>query len=187
MVVTRLIDFIEIAEIERRLGQAFASFHAWLSRLLHARDWQFKACRFHSRDSEIRIWQQNDEPGQKWAAQIPEFIPKTCRHTIAAVPEKFPDVNDWTRAGASVNDLLRAIEGKKRKPKIIVRSPSEILAYEPPPGIVLVGDNHITRGSVFVIGGAPGVGKSRASVALAKPVQLNAIGSGSRSKFTSKP
>ena len=65
--------------------------------------------------SEIRIWQQNDEPGRKWAAQIPEFIQKTCRHTIAAVPEKFPDVNDWTRAGASVNDLLRAIEGKAPK------------------------------------------------------------------------
>ena len=121
-----------------------------------------------ARVSEIRIWQQNDGPGQKWAAQIPKFIPKTCRHTIAAVPEKFGDVNDWTRAGASANDLLRAIEGKKRKPKIIVRSPSEILAYEPPPGIVLVGDNHITRGSVFIIGGAPGVGKSRASVALAE-------------------
>jgi hypothetical protein len=95
--------------------------------------------------SDIRIWQQNDEPGQKWAAQIPEFIPKTCRHTTAAVPEKFGDVNDWTRAGASANDLLRAIEGKKRKPKITVRSPSEILAYEPPPDIVLVGDNHHAR------------------------------------------
>jgi hypothetical protein len=47
-------------------------------------------------------------------------------------------------------------------------SPSELLDYQPPAGIVLVGDNHITRGSVFVIGGAPGVGKSRASVALAE-------------------
>src|SRR5438046_10410546 len=32
----------------------------------------------------------------------------------------------------------------------------------------LVGDCHIVRGSVFVIGGPPGVGKSRASVALAE-------------------
>jgi AAA domain len=46
--------------------------------------------------------------------------------------------------------------------------PSELRDYEPPEGIVLIGDNHITRGSVFVIGGAPGVGKSRASVALAE-------------------
>ena len=46
--------------------------------------------------------------------------------------------------------------------------PSELRDYDPPKGLVLVGDNHITRGSVFVIGGAPGVGKSRASVALAE-------------------
>lgn len=46
--------------------------------------------------------------------------------------------------------------------------PSELRDYQPPPGVVLVGDNHITRGSVFVLGGAPGVGKSRASVALAE-------------------
>jgi hypothetical protein len=46
--------------------------------------------------------------------------------------------------------------------------PSELRDFQPPEGIVLVGDNHITRGSVFVIGGAPGVGKSRATVALAE-------------------
>ena len=33
---------------------------------------------------------------------------------------------------------------------------------------MLVGDEHITRGSIFIIGGAPGVGKSRAAVALAE-------------------
>ena len=46
--------------------------------------------------------------------------------------------------------------------------PSELRDYQPPEGIVLIGDNHVTRGSVFVIGGAPSVGKSRASVALAE-------------------
>jgi AAA domain len=46
--------------------------------------------------------------------------------------------------------------------------PSELRDYHPPEGIVLVGDNHITRGSIFVIGGAPGIGKSRAAVALAE-------------------
>jgi hypothetical protein len=53
------------------------------------------------------------------------------------------------------------------KPALEFLRPSEVIAYEPPPGQVLVGQNHIVRGSVFVIGGAPGVGKSRASVALA--------------------
>jgi RecA-family ATPase len=44
--------------------------------------------------------------------------------------------------------------------------PSQIRSYEPPAGSVLVGENHIVHGEIFVIGGAPGVGKSRASVAL---------------------
>jgi hypothetical protein len=45
--------------------------------------------------------------------------------------------------------------------------PSQICGFEPPPGHCLVGDNHIQRGSPFVIGGAPGVGKSRAATKLA--------------------
>ena len=56
------------------------------------------------------------------------------------------------------------------RPKVFLEclSPSQLVAYEPPPGVVLVGDNHIVRGSPFVIGGMPGVGKSRAAVALAE-------------------
>lgn len=46
-------------------------------------------------------------------------------------------------------------------------SPLDLRNYKPPNDVVLVGESHITRGGVFVIGGCPGVGKSRASVALA--------------------
>ena len=59
-------------------------------------------------------------------------------------------------------------EPEAKKVFIEVFRPSELRDYQPPEGIVLVGSNHITRGSVFVIGGAPGVGKSRAAVALAE-------------------
>lgn len=59
-------------------------------------------------------------------------------------------------------------EDSSRPSVIEFLSPSELQSYQPSAGIVLVGDNHVTRGSVFVIGGAPGVGKSRASVALAE-------------------
>jgi len=45
---------------------------------------------------------------------------------------------------------------------------SQISLYRPPPGAVLIGDNHIVKGSVSIIAGAPGVGKSRATVALAE-------------------
>ena len=47
------------------------------------------------------------------------------------------------------------------QPRIMIEflRPSQVLAYDPPPGIVLAGDNHIVRDAVFVLAGAPGVGK----------------------------
>lgn len=46
-------------------------------------------------------------------------------------------------------------------------TPSQIRSFVPPDGWCLVGDQHIQRGGIFVIGGPPGVGKSRAATALA--------------------
>lgn len=54
-----------------------------------------------------------------------------------------------------------------REPRIRFFSPSQLRAYEPDQGDVLVGDCHIIRGEVFVIGGEPGVGKSTAATELA--------------------
>jgi hypothetical protein len=54
-----------------------------------------------------------------------------------------------------------------REPRIKVYTPNELRSYNPAQEPVLVGDNHITRGEVFVIGGEPGVGKSRAAASLA--------------------
>jgi hypothetical protein len=58
-------------------------------------------------------------------------------------------------------------EGKSAKLLIEFHTPSELSAYIPPEGATLVGDYHIQKGAPFVMGGAPGVGKSRAAVALA--------------------
>jgi hypothetical protein len=55
----------------------------------------------------------------------------------------------------------------ERVPRIRFHSPSELRTYEPPTDVVLVGDCHVMRGEVFVIGGEPGVGKSRAATSLA--------------------
>jgi hypothetical protein len=44
---------------------------------------------------------------------------------------------------------------------------SEVMNYQPLHENVLVGDCHIVRGNPFLIAGPPGVGKSRASLALA--------------------
>jgi len=47
-------------------------------------------------------------------------------------------------------------------------SQSQSKLYSPPAGAMLLGDYHIVKGSVFVLGGPPGVGKSRAALALAE-------------------
>lgn len=54
-----------------------------------------------------------------------------------------------------------------RQPKIHFCKPSELRGYVPDKDVVLVGDCHIMRGEVFVIGGEPGVGKSTAATELA--------------------
>jgi hypothetical protein len=64
------------------------------------------------------------------------------------------------------NEIQESIE-EPREPRIKVFTPSELRAYNPAQEPVLVGDNHVTRGEVFVIGGEPGVGKSRLAVSLA--------------------
>src|SRR5262249_5861025 len=47
-------------------------------------------------------------------------------------------------------------------------SPSECRLWTPPEGFIIAGDCHLVRGGVVVVGGAPGVGKSRALHALAQ-------------------
>ena len=54
-----------------------------------------------------------------------------------------------------------------RQPRIRFFKPSELRAYKAEEDIVLVGNCHVMRGEVFVLGGEPGVGKSRAATALA--------------------
>ena len=77
--------------------------------------------------------------------------------------------------GATAPDLLAAMGSAEMlhlletpRPLIEFKRPSELKSFIPAPGTMLVGDCHVVRGSVFAIGGAPGVGKSRASVALAE-------------------
>ena len=124
----------------------------------------------------VYAWKQNDKlKNGKCAAD--GWLKDVADHADAKVlwaktPEQFMDLNDWTRAGATTNDLVAAMKNAEviheaEKPLIEFRSPLQLKNFTPPPGIVLVGDCHIVKGSVFVIGGPPGVGKSRAAVALA--------------------
>jgi AAA domain len=56
---------------------------------------------------------------------------------------------------------------KPREPRIRFFAPSELRDYQTDNGLVLCGNAHLMRGEVFVIGGEPGVGKSRAATQLA--------------------
>ena len=73
------------------------------------------------------------------------------------------------------NDLAKEwkdeLEGEQaqtpREPRIRFYRPSELVAFEPDEKSVLVGDCHIMRGEVGVIGGEPSVGKSTVATELA--------------------
>ena len=55
-----------------------------------------------------------------------------------------------------------------KPPKFLeFHSPSQLRAFREPEGHNLVGDYHVQRGAITVLAGAPGVGKSRATLALA--------------------
>jgi hypothetical protein len=126
---------------------------------------------------EFYVVPQNDNPGQIWAEKIGTVLP--CGYRLLIVPQEHHDANDWLQHLSSITELLEAIRNAElRQPVakeqqqtvrvyIECHRPSYFLAYEPPPDLILCGDNHLVRGAVFVIGGAPGVGKSRASTALA--------------------
>lgn len=69
---------------------------------------------------------------------------------------------EWTPTNAP-----NILNSKPIKPMLEFFTPSELCAFTPPEGFKLVGNYHIQKAAPFVIGGAPGVGKSRAAVALA--------------------
>ena len=135
------------------------------------------------RGAVVYAFKQNDPPDPKtgriaadeWLADVTtEATADGATVKVVATPEPHNDCNDWTRAGATGADLNKAVETAKDMiparpvaPVLEFLRPSELRDYRTPDGMVLVGDCHIVRGNVFVIGGPPGVGKSRGAVALA--------------------
>ena len=127
----------------------------------------------------VYVWPQNDKPDVKTGKIASEEWFKAVKENLDGVfyrvqtPSKFEDLNAWTKHGASKEDLLDAINAGQlvgEPPKIYIEflKPSQIRAYKTPPDLVLIGDSHIVRGSVTVIAGPPGVGKSRSNMALAE-------------------
>lgn len=146
------------------------------------------------RGAIVCAFRQNDElkgginPANRWLADVVEAATADAAIVChVAIPAPHKDANDWTRAGAKTEDIRAAMsaaaevklsksEGSETDTRLLIQffKPSELRDYKPPEDVVLVGDCHLTRGAVTVIGGAPGVGKSRAAVALAQAGAIRA-------------
>jgi hypothetical protein len=144
----------------------------------------------------VFAFKQNDQPddqgriaADKWLADLTAAATaEGAVVKLVTTPAPHKDLNDWTRAGAGLQEISDAMDAatvvvppaapepttsttestSDQKPVIQFFSPSQLRNYQPPEGHVLVGDCHVVRGNTTVIGGAPGVGKSRAAVALAQ-------------------
>jgi CHC2 zinc finger/Toprim-like len=55
----------------------------------------------------VYLWTQNDAAGEKWQRDICAIAKAAVRRIRIPAPHK--DLNDWTRAGATADDLLMAI------------------------------------------------------------------------------
>src|SRR5262249_47383683 len=58
-------------------------------------------------NAKVYLWPQNDPPGEKWAKDICASVKVAVKR--AKVPAAYKDLNDWTCAGATSNDLLDAM------------------------------------------------------------------------------
>ena len=48
-------------------------------------------------------------PGEKWVKDVCAHTEKSCTIKLAKSPAQYSDLNDWTRAGATSDDLLQAM------------------------------------------------------------------------------
>ena len=55
----------------------------------------------------VLAWPQNDEAAKRWLDDLSIKVP--VHVTRAIVPEQFKDLNEWTKAGASAEDIYAAI------------------------------------------------------------------------------
>ena len=112
------------------------------------------------------VWPQNDEPNEKFIRDLGDNAMCTLKRVtipVAHFGSKF-DLNDWTRDGASVDDLIRAVANAEvlREVKLLsFRSPDEILAMPRNPHANFLGDRLLGLAQQLVIAGIGGLGKSR--------------------------
>lgn len=61
--------------------------------------------------STVYVWSQNDAAGERWEKDICANTKATAKRVKIPAPHK--DLNDWTRSGATADDLLTAMMNAK--------------------------------------------------------------------------
>src|SRR6266516_612057 len=132
----------------------------------------------------LRDWNLLDAiGGAGFVTSLFTFVPTAANveYYIDILREKY-ELRRWILVGTEIvrrgNEGLEPAEilafaesefpalRSSRERRIQFFSPSELLDFHPSGELVLAGDCHIMRGEVFVIGGEPGIGKSRAATQL---------------------
>lgn len=103
---------------------------------------------------------------EKYAAR--QFILFCDKGKVAATDRDVEIGPLLAEAQKTIVEIVHGNNGNSAKPYLEFLKPSEVKSYQPPPGTLLIGNNHVVRGGVSVVGGPPGVGKSRGTVALAE-------------------
>ena len=93
-----------------------------------------------SETSNVYVWTQNDQAGEKWQCDIRANTKAAVKR--AQIPAPHKDLNDWIRADATVEDLLAVLSNSEPIPqakKVTINSlnsrllPFELLDDYPPP------------------------------------------------------
>lgn len=80
-------------------------------------------------DATVYAFAQNDAAGEKWLAAVVAACGCKSFHVVTPAPHKDP--NDWTKAGATADDLRRAIADAK--------------PYIPPPDLHAAPPRHVSK------------------------------------------
>src|SRR5436190_9589833 len=128
-------------------------------------------------NSIAHLWPQNDAPGEKWAKDVYAHVKKICIVKIAKTPKKLKDLNAWTLAGATSDDLLAAmmiaetVRGAELSwPDALnaaVVTSSELHGLELRPRKKLLGD-WFCEGDLGLMFASRGVGKTWLALAMAQ-------------------
>jgi hypothetical protein len=125
-------------------------------------------------DAKVYLWTQNDAAAEKWQSDICANTKATVKH--ARIPAAHKDLNDWTRAGASTDDLSAAMvnaevveeaETSDKRHPLTIRTIGEILEMRFDDAELLLTNGYLALGERTAMCGMGGVGKSRLIMQLA--------------------